>query len=188
MLQALPKKFRSKVANYFMSPSRVIDGLDIRPGSNVLELGMPIGLFAPSLLKKVLPNGTVYIAGPNDESFEKFSQYSNNKNIKFELLADLISGGTIPPGTIDTILLTNLLSNTLQPDSFCLALGQYLKADSEIVLIDWDSKFQSVGPKMERRVTKEDALKLMNSCGMIFKRILNLPGYHYGMVFSFKPN
>ena len=86
------------------------------------------------------------------------------------------------------MVLTNLLSNTLKPDSFCLALGQYLKPDSEIVLIDWDNKIKNVGPSMKRRVTKEDALRLMHSCGMQFKRILQLPGYHYGMVFSLKAN
>ena len=102
-------------------------------------------------------------------------------------MADLLTGDGIKPGDIDVIFLTNLLSSTMNPDSFCLSIGQYLKPDSEVVLIDWETKDKHVGPLMEQRVTKEEALKLMHSCGMKFKRVLDLPGYHYGLVFSFKP-
>lgn len=186
MLQSLPKGIRHKLSNHFLSPSIVVDDLDIRDGNKVLEIGLPVGFFAPALLNKVGKNGVVYVAGPNQESFDKLGHLAERKNLAFKLLADLLTGGSIPEGEIDTVVLTNLLSNTLKPDSFCLALGQYLKADSEIVLIDWDNKIKNVGPSMERRVTKEDALRLMHSCGMQFKRILQLPGYHYGMVFSLK--
>ena len=186
MLQSLPKGVRHKMSSYFMNPSSVVEDIDIRAGNKVLEIGMPIGFFAPALLNKVGTDGMVYVAGPNHESFEKLGHLAERKNLSFKLLADLLTGGSIPEGEIDTVVLTNLLSNTLKPDSFCLAIGQYLKPDSEIVLIDWDNKIKSVGPSMERRVTKEDALRLMHSCGMQFKRILKLPGYHYGMVFSFK--
>ena len=186
MLQSLPKGLRHKLASHFLNPTEVNEDLDIRVGNNVLEIGMPIGFFAPALLNKVGEVGVVYVAGPNHESFDKLGHLAERKNLAFKLLADLLTGGSIPEGEIDTVILTNLLSNTIKPDSFCLAIGQYLKPDSEIILIDWDTQIKHVGPSMERRVTKEDALRLMHSCGMQFKRILQLPGYHYGMVFSFK--
>ncbi len=188
MLQALPKKFRSQFAHHFLNPTTVLEDLDIRPGQQVLEIGMPIGFFAPALLKKVTHQGLVFVAGPNQQSFEKLNHLSTNKNLSFKLLADILTGEAFQPGQIDTVILTNLLSNTVKPDTFCMAIGQYLKPDSEIVLIDWDSKDKAVGPTMERRVTQEDALRLMHRCGMNFKRMLHLSGYHYGLVFSFKAN
>jgi hypothetical protein len=186
MLQALPKRLRTKIASRFLNPTRLINDLDIRPGSNVLEIGLPIGFFAPALLNKVGDEGLVYVAGPNQDSFGKLSHLKSRKNLQPRLLADILTGEAIPTGEIDTVILTNLLSSTIKPDSFCLAIGQFMNANSEIILIDWDNKDKNVGPLMERRVTKEDALKLMHSCGMRFKRVLNLPGYHYGMVFSFE--
>lgn len=186
MLQALPKKFRTKFAHPFLNPQEVLDDLDIRVGNKVLEIGLPIGYFAGALLKKVGDAGMVYVAGPNHESFEKLDHLATHKNLAFKLLADLLTGSAMNEGEVDTVILTNLLSNTMKPDTFCMAIGQYLKADSEIVLIDWDNQIKNVGPAMERRVTKEEALRLMHRCGMSFKRVLQLPGYHYGMVFSFK--
>lgn len=185
MLQAFPKKLRSKITRHFFSPSKVVDDLDIRQGDKILEIGMPVGFFAPALLNKVGIEGTVYAAGPNRESFEKLSHLAEKKNLQHVLLADILTGDALSHGEINMVILTNLLSNTIKPDSFCLSIGQYLKPDSEIVLIDWNTE-EKVGPSMERRVTKEQALKLMHSCGMRFKRILKLPGYHYGMVFSFE--
>ena len=182
---ALPKKLRSKIASKFLNPSKLVNELDIRQGDNVLEIGLPLGFFAPSVLNKIGLEGSVYVAGPSQDSFGKLSHLQDRKNLKPVLLADVLTGNGIPIGEIDLVILTNLLSSTMKPDSFCLSIGQYLKPDSEIILIDWDSKDQNVGPLLERRVTKEDALKLMHSCGMRFQRILNLPGYHYGMVFSF---
>lgn len=185
MLQAFPKKLRSKIKNRFLNPSKIVEGLDIREGNKVLEIGMPLGFFAPALLNKVGLEGAVYVAGPNHDSFGKLQHLSERKNLNFTLLADLLTGDALNPGEIDLVVLTNLLSSTAKPDSFCMAIGQYLKADSEIILIDWDTK-SSVGPLKERRVTKEQALKLMHSCGMRFKRILKLSGYHYGIVFGFE--
>jgi ubiquinone/menaquinone biosynthesis C-methylase UbiE len=169
-----------------MNPNSVVEDIDIRAGDKVLEIGMPVGFFAPALLNKVGVDGMVYVAGPNRESFEKLGYLKERKNLSFKLLADILMGGAIPEDEIDIVVLTNLLSNTLKPDAFCLAIGKYLKPGGEIVVIDWDNKIKNVGPSMERRVTKEEALRLMHSCGMQFKRILKLPGYHYGMVFSFK--
>ena len=187
MLQSLPKILRHKMSGNFINPTAIIDGIDIKSGDRVLEIGNPLGFFAPALLNRVGYEGRVYVAGPNRDSFGKLSHLSDKKGLRSVLLADLLTGDALNPGAIDVIILTNLLSSTARPDSFCLSIGQYLKVDSEVVLIDWDIKDKKVGPPMEQRVTKEDALKLMHKCGMKFKRVLDLPGYHYGIVFSFKP-
>lgn len=186
MLQSLPRGLRHRIARHFLNPAELVESLDIRKGNQVLEIGMPIGFFASALLDKVGDTGVVHVAGPNSDSFDRLRYLSDHENLTFNLLADVLTGDSIPLGAIDIVILTNLLSNTIKPDSFCLAIGQYLKADSEIVLIDWDTQIKNVGPSLERRVSKEDALRLMHSCGMRFKRVLQLPGYHYGMVFSLK--
>ncbi|MSR68349.1 hypothetical protein EXS66_01005 [Candidatus Saccharibacteria bacterium] len=186
MLQAFPKGLRPKIVHHFLNPEKIVESLDIRAGNRVLEIGMPIGFFAPALLNKVDKGGAVYVAAPNQDAFGKLSHLEHRRNLQFRLLADILTGEAIANGEIDLVILTNLLSSSIKPDSFCLAIGQYLKPDSEIVLIDWDSRIENVGPSMDRRTTKEDALKLMHSCGMRFKRVLELPGYHYGIIFSFK--
>lgn len=185
MIQKLPTGIRRKIANYFLKPKEFVESIDISPGNRVLEIGVPVGFFAKDLLDKVGSDGEVYVAGPNRDSLSRLATISKHRNLKLGLLSDLLTGDAIHGKRIDKVILTNLLSNTLQPDKFCLSLEQYLKNDSEVILIDWDGRFENVGPMSDRKVTREDALKLMKKCGMKFKRLLNLSGYHYGIVFEF---
>lgn len=184
MLQALPKRLRTKTVNKFLNPTRVVESLDIRRGDSILEVGVPVGFFAPALLNKVGVEGTVYVAGPHEESLSRLTHLAEKRGLVLCKLSDVLSDTTNDLAGVDVIILTNLLSNTLEPAPFCLAIGKYLHSESEVILIDWNTEDKNVGPAMERRVSKEDALKLMHNCGLHFKRILHLPGYHYGIVFG----
>jgi len=184
MLRALPQRILSRVSHHFTSPTELLDGLDVREGQRVLELGSPVGFFAPAALKKVGPTGQVYVAGPNHESLEKLSHLADHDNLHLVLLSDVLTGQSVPKGQIDTVILTNLLSKSYHPDSFCLSLGQYLHAASEIILYDWEVHTPTPAGPLQR-VSREDAIKLLTSCGLDFVRVLHSPGYHYGLVFSF---
>ncbi|MBI2798361.1 hypothetical protein HYX70_03645 [Candidatus Saccharibacteria bacterium] len=185
MLQALPKKILKRISHHFYSPTEILAEINVRAGANVLEIGLPVGFFATALLGKVGDQGRVYITGPNQESLEKLAHLTARENFHPVMLADVLAGHGLAQNSIDLVILTNLLSKSYHPDKFCLSLGQYLKPDSEVVLIDWDAtQTKHVGPVAERRVSREDALKLLTACGMQFKRVLNIPGYHYGLVFG----
>lgn len=187
--RSLPKKVLDRISKSFMSPSLFLDQLDIGSGNCVLEIGLPIGFFAPAALNRVGEGGEVYVTGPNHESLSRIGHLAKrHQNLKTALLADVLMGQAAPHHSIDWIILTNLLSNSYHPDQFCLAIGQYLKPDSRIVLIDWDSTDPQVGPVSEQRVSKEQAIKLLASCGMRFLHVLQAPGYHYGLVFGVSKN
>lgn len=183
-IRTLPKKILATVGHRFMSPSVMVGQMGLSSGSNVLELGNPVGFFASACLNAVGEEGNVFVAGPTAESLEKLSHMRHFPNFKTCLLADVLVGNAVPARQIDLIMLTNLLSNSTQPGQFCLALNQYLKPGGEVVLIDWDTKHERVGPDMGQRVSKEEAVKLISSCGYTFSRVLQTPGYHYGLVFK----
>lgn len=183
MLSALPHKILSRISGRFLSPQLLLEEVDLRAGQSVLELGSPIGFFAAAALAKVGSEGHVYVAGPDAESLEVVDGLSHHDNLHLVLLRDVLVGKNIPLGSIDTVVLTNLLSSAAHPGDFCVSVGQYLKPGSEVVLIDWDSEVREVGPDASKRVSREQAIKLMAECGLEFDRILKTPGYHYGLVF-----
>lgn len=185
-IKSLPKKIMAQASHRFTPPSALVGKIGIASGASVLELGNPVGFIAPACLNVVGETGRVYVAGPTAESLEKLTHLNRFPNFHTVLLADVLVGRAVPKKEIDIILLTNLLSNSAHPDHFCLSIGQYLKPGGQIVLIDWDVQAASVGPAMERRVSKEEAIRLMRDCGMEFAHVLKSPGYHYGLVFNFK--
>lgn len=186
-VKSLPRKIMARVSHRFTPPSVLVQAIGVKAGHKILELGNPVGFFASACLRTVGDGGAVYVAGPTTESLEKLTHMHSFSNLHNVLLADVLVGNAIPKHDIDVILLTNLLSNSLKPDQFCLALNQYLKPSGEIILIDWDIRYTSVGPDIDRRVSKEEAVKLVTGCGLKFKRVLKTPGYHYGLVFTPKP-
>ncbi len=183
MLSALPKKILTRISSKFVSPQALLAEIGVQAGQSILELGSPIGFFAHAALEAVGPHGSVYAAGPTPESLESLGHLKHHESFKPVLLRDILRGKTVPLHAIDLVILTNLLSNAIHPGDFCVSIAQYLKPGSEVVLMDWDSQNESVGPAKAQRVTREAAIKLLSQCGLEFSRVLKTPGYHYGVAF-----
>lgn len=183
MLRALPSKILSRVSRKFLDPHELLAEAKVSSGDKVLELGSPIGYFAAAALREVGDSGSVYVAGPSNDSLEAVSHFSHHENLHPVLLRDVLLGKTVPLHLIDTVILTNLLSSSLHPGEFCMSINQFLKPTSQVILVDWDSEIREVGPDPAQRVSREQAVKLMAQCGMEFERVLKTPGYHYGLVF-----
>lgn len=166
-----------------MDPPSLLAEIGIGANQTVLELGSPIGFFAPTAVTLVGQEGKVYVAGPTQESLEALSYLQHHDAFKPILLREILQAKTIAPQSVDYVLLTNILSSALHPGDFCLSIVPYLKPGGEVALIDWDDKFGGVGPDKKQRVTREQAIQLLASCGLEFTRVLHTPGYHYGVVF-----
>ncbi|MDP4038708.1 MAG: hypothetical protein Q8P54_01950 [bacterium] len=185
MIQKLPQSIKQRLSKGFLSPSVLIQEIDIRPGQIVLEIGRPIGFFASAVLAQLKNEGTFYVAGPNHESFEKL-HHLKNQHANFEqiLLSDILSG-KLSENSVDTVVFTNLLSNTAYAHKFCLAVNQLIKPEGRLIVFDWDTAHHHIGPDMKDRYSKQKAIDLVTKCGLIFERQLACPGYHYGLVFKF---
>lgn len=184
-LKKLPTRVRSRMSHHLISPRAVLDELDVQEGDTVLELGNPTGFFAQTSLQSVGEPGRVIVAGPNQASFDRIAHLARYRQLETVLLADVLLGRAFEYHSVDWVILTNLLSSSMHPDHFCLSIGNYLKKTGQVVLLDWDTALVP-GPDSARRVSREDAVRLLAGCGMTFTRTLKTPGYHYGLVFKLK--
>lgn len=185
-LRKLPRHISARVTKHLLSPSVVLQELGVSEGDTLLELGNPVGFFAPAAVSLVGSPGRVIVAGPNEDSFDRIGHLVEQRMIEPVLLADVLLGRAFDHHSVDLVLLTNLLSSSLHPNQFCLSLGGYLKFDARIVLMDWEVH-TGVGPEHERKVSREDAIRMLTGCGWKFESTLRMPGYHYGLVFRNKP-
>ena len=186
MLNPLPKKILKRLSSYHISPMMMLDELDLRAGDHVLEIGLPVGFFAPAILEKVTKKGLVYVTAPNQEMLSILRHLSHHSNFRTAIIDQLINGKVIMESSLDVVIFTNILSKSVSPDSLAKSISKYLKPESQIVLIDWDTKSQKVGPEMGQRASREEAIRLFKGAGFVFQRILTTPGYHYGLVFSLR--
>lgn len=181
----LPDSLKKRSGKGFLSPSILIKEIDIFSGQNILEIGRPIGFFAPAILEALSGDGKLFVGAPARESFEKmhhlFSHYNNLEQI---LLSEILVG-KLEDNSIDTVIFTNLFSNTKYIHNFCESLGQIVKPNSELIVFDWDPKHPSVGVDPESKHYKHELVNLLGKYGLSLSRELNVPGYHFGLVFRF---
>lgn len=179
----LPSHLRTGFSHHLLSPRAVLDELQVKEGDTIFEVGNPVGFFASAGLSVIGQPGRFIVAGPNEDSFDRVAHLTHHKQLERVLLADVLMNRAFEHGSADWIMLTNVLSSSLHPAQFCMAIGDYLKPSGRVVLLDWKVG-QAAGPEADRRVDSEQAIRMLTDCGMIFERTLNTPGYHYGLVFQ----
>jgi hypothetical protein len=67
-----------------------------------------------------------------------------------------------------------------------------LKADGSLVIVNWHKRSREEtpilaeprGPKTELRMSPEETIKSVEEGGLKLKKILEVPPYHYGVVFT----
>lgn len=183
-LKKLPRRVRTRLSHHLVSPNVLVHDLQIDEGDVVLELGSPVGFFGTAALRAVGEPGKVIIAGANTDALERVSYLKRYRQFSTTLLADVLLGRALAHQSVDWILLTNILSSSLNPDHFCLSVTQYAKRGARVVLLDWQLRGGTgAGPLAVRRVSQERAINLLQSCGMVFERTLATPGYQYALVF-----
>lgn len=89
---------------------------------------------------------------------------------------------TIVPA-FDYITLFNIL-HCEEPTKLLQSVFHLLKSDGKIGVIHWKYEKTPRGPAMEIRPKPEQIIEWANSVGFKTKNILELPPYHYGIIFS----
>jgi hypothetical protein len=72
------------------------------------------------------------------------------------------------------------------------AVGSALKADGYFVIVNWHKHPREEtpilgeprGPKTELRMSPEETIKSVEGRGLKFTKIVEVPPYHYGVVFQ----
>jgi SAM-dependent methyltransferase len=181
----LPERIKQRTGRGFLSPTILVDETDITSGQTVLELGRPVGFFAPIILQILSGNGRLYVGGSNTESFEKLNhlnqQYTNFEQI---LLSEILQD-KLEDGSVDTVIFTNLFSNTKYIHHFCSSLSKFMKPGGELIVFDWDPRHPQVGADLRNRHNQEQIIGLLSQYGLSLSRRLNAVGYHFGLVFRF---
>lgn len=143
--------------------------------------------FALHSAKLVGPNGLVYaidILKANLQSVEDLARFYNFKNIK-TVWADLeVAGSTkIQVGTIDLVIIANLLFQTRKHQEIFKEAHRLLKKDGKILLIDWKRTASPLGPPVEMRIDINQIKKICQESGFHLEKEFDAGPYHLGQVF-----
>lgn len=171
-------------------PDQILDALGIAEGSIVAELGAAGGWFTVRLARRVGPNGLVYaedIQPPMLDAINRRMQNENLANVKTVLGTPSDPG--LPPG-IDAVLISDAFHEMDDPSdrSLIVALlrnvGDALKPDGRLGIVDWTPGGGGPGPAANQRVDPAVIVRAARAAGLQLTSREDYPPFVYLLVFG----
>lgn len=169
----------------FLDPTKVLNQLELRETMSAADFGCGSGGWAIPLAK-ILKDGKVYAVDLLEEPLSALrSRMATEKVLNIVAVRANIEkegGSKITAGTMDLVLLTNLL---FQCDDKKTVLGEarnVLKPGGTILVVDWQQG-APLGPK-GREVSVEEIKEIAEKIGLRFEKEFTAGTYHFGLVFK----
>ncbi|MDI3316475.1 MAG: class I SAM-dependent methyltransferase [Bacillota bacterium] len=143
---------------------RWIGILDLRPGMEAADLGSGPGLVALQMAERVRPDGRVWAVDRSVEMVERARRLVAEAAMETwvrPLQADLarVEPGElpIPPGSLDRILIANVLHHVERRVHFLALARSLLRPQGRLLVVEFDpGRGLRFGPPVEERLTSAD--------------------------------
>ncbi len=155
-------------------------------GMTVADLGSGIGTWTIPLGRLVGPSGRVYAVEIQKDLLETIAaeaQKLDLTNISY-IWGDIETrGGTkISDGTVDVVVVANVLFQSAAAYSVALEIKRILKLTGKVLVVEWKDSFSGIGPTPEMVVTPEALAKIFTEAGFLVVKDISVGDYHYGMI------
>jgi ubiquinone/menaquinone biosynthesis C-methylase UbiE len=171
-------------------PAGVLAGVSLRPGMDAIDLCCGDGWFTLQIAKVARHVSAIDI-DPNllEVALHRLLE-SGIANCKF-IAGDAydVSQLTAPA---DFVFMANAFHGVPDRARLAQSVKNALKADGRFVIVNWHKRLREEtpilgeprGPKTELRMSPEETIKSVEGRGLKFTKIVEVPPYHYGVVFN----
>jgi ubiquinone/menaquinone biosynthesis C-methylase UbiE len=125
-----------KFRDFFSSPIKILEGIGIRSGWNVLDYGAGSGSYSIPAAKLIEPTGKVYVADIHILAIGQIQKKALRKGLKniHPILTDCNT--QLPDASIDVVLLFYALHDFKNPEPILKELNRVLKPEGLLAVID----------------------------------------------------
>lgn len=176
------------VEGTFADPTKNVEQIDIRPGSQVADFGSGSGLYALALAEAVGETGQVFAVDVQRDLLTRLQNIAAQKGIEnIEVVwgnIEEIEGAHVTDETLDLVLISNTLFQVENKNNVFKEAWRVLKSDGTLVVIDWSESFAGMGPPEDYVVRPAEATLLATDNGFALRRDFNPGEHHYGLIFT----
>jgi ubiquinone/menaquinone biosynthesis C-methylase UbiE len=170
----------------FLDPQAVLENFGIQEGSTVADLGAGSGFYTMAAARMV-GTGRVYAVDVQQDLLTRLQNTARAAKITniSVLHGDMERpGGTrLQDGSVDSAIISNVLFQVEQKESFVKEVKRILKSGGKALVIDWSDSFNSMGPEEKLVVTESAARSLFEKAGFEFVNSIDAGDNHYGLVY-----
>lgn len=170
----------------FLNPDKVINELNILPGSKGADFGSGSGYFALALAKKIGPDGFVVAIDILDPALEALLEKAKREKVMNIITkrANLeIKGASgLADDSQDWVLIANLLFQTDRKKEVLDEAMRVLRKNGMLILIEWQKNHFPASEGLY--VVDEQALtRLVDAIGFSFIKKFHVGSFHYGLIY-----
>ena len=171
-------------------PSGVLAAVGLRPGMDVTDLCSGDGWFTLQIAKVARHLSAMDIDSNLLEVARHRLLESGVANCKF-IAGDAYDLAQLT-APADFVFMANAFHGVPDRARLAQAVKNVLKADGSFVIVNWHKRPREEtpilgeprGPKTELRMSPEETIKSVEGHGLKFAKIVEVPPYHYGVVFK----
>jgi SAM-dependent methyltransferase len=173
-------------------PLAVLDRMDIRPGMNVLDLCCGDGYFTAPLARLVQGRVDALDLDPAMIERAKAEVARHGATVRSWICADALAIGGLLPEPVDYVLIANTFHGVPNQSALARTVKAVLKENGLFGIVNWRPfpREQTTvlgkprGPATPMRMSPAALIEVVAPEGFKVARTINLPPYHYGMVFE----
>lgn len=168
----------------FLSPTELISRLNLKPGDKVADFGTGSGANLQALSNLVGPTGKVYALDINQPLLERLQKEAEKffyTNIEFAL-SDVEQKIYLENQSCQAVILSNILFQVADPDAVIKQAKRILKSDGFLLIVDWKSSFNHLGPHPNHVLPEEKILAILAKNNLQIKKHLPAGEFHYALL------
>ena len=171
-------------------PVSVLAAVGLRAGMDVIDLCSGDGWFTLQIAKISRHVSAVDIDQKLLELAKHRLMEGGVNNCKF-IAGDAYDIAKLA-GPADFVFMANAFHGVPDGGRLAAAIGAALKSDGQFAIVNWHKRPRDEtpilgeprGPKTELRMAPEETIKSVEAGGLKFVKIVEIPPYHYGVIFQ----
>ena len=171
-------------------PAGVLAAVGMRPGMDVIDLCSGDGWFTLQIAKVARHVSAIDIDPNLLEVARHRLVESGVTNCNF-IAGDAYDIAQLA-GPADFVFMANAFHGVPDRPRLAQAVGKALKAGGYFAIVNWHKRPREEtpilgeprGPKTELRMSPEETIKSVEGRGLKFTKLVEVPPYHYGVVFQ----
>jgi ubiquinone/menaquinone biosynthesis C-methylase UbiE len=172
----------------FLDPEKTLFAAGLTKGQSIADLGAGSGFYSLAAGKLVGERGMVYAVDVLESALDHLAAEARVKEIRnVKLLrCDLEqprSCLSIPEGSLDYVLLANLVHQIKNRKELFQEVYRLLKTGGKLIALEWNDEPTVLGPQVADRLPPAVLIKLATQTNLKEAGRLPTDNYHYGLMF-----
>ena len=172
-------------------PAKVLAEMGVEPGMVAVDLCCGDGLFTVPMARIAMRVYAIDIDRAMLDRARAHLAAAGAANCEF-FVADAMTVDAVVPEPVDYVFLANTFHGVPDQLGLARAVAATLKSKAQFGIVNWHRQprgetvvfDQPRGPKTEMRMEPDDVAAIVEPAGLILNRMVDLPHYHYGVVFQ----